>query len=312
MNRGDDKELYETNVLLVQELISAIGDAGSVPHVVFSSSIQRGLDNPYGRSKKAGEEIISGWADQRGASATMLEVPNVYGQACRPFYNSVVATFCYQLTHGETPEVHEDRQLELIYVGDLCERILDEIRSAHAGVRNVQVDGSESITVRELLSLLEGFKDHYFNRMTVPDLSVPLHAKLYRTFITYLEAEDLLQVPEAHEDGRGGLFEVVRQRSGGGQVFFSSTRPGVIRGNHYHTRKLEKFCIIKGSAVVRFRRIGDKEVREIRVDGGPAVVEIPVFCAHQIENTGEDDLLTLFWTSEIYEPGDPDTYFEEI
>lgn len=310
-NRGDD--VYESNIQIVKTLISALDESGSTPHVLFSSSTQSGLDNPYGRSKKAGEELLAKWAEAAGGSVTNMVIPNVYGPGCKPFYNSVVATFCHQLTHGETPHVEVDKEMELIYVSELVEAISGFINNApSSGVRVEQVKGTAKSTVSGLLEVLQSFREHYFNLHVVPELKDQFHADLYRTFITYMDDDDLAQRPTIHEDERGNLFEVVKQISGQVQVFVSSTKPGVVRGNHYHTRKLEKFCVLEGSGVIRLRSIGSDDVREIRIEDPPVFVEIPVFYTHNIENTGSADMLTLFWAGELFDPDDSDTYYMDV
>ena len=311
MNRGEDDQIYETNVSLVKILIEAMRDAGVGPHVVFSSSTQASQDNPYGRSKKDGTDMLRAWAEETGAPLSVFVIPNVFGDGCKPFYNSVVATFCHQLTHGETPKIINDSSMELIYINDLAEHVCTHLFETQKDLSEIVVKGTASIYVSELLALLESFRESYFVKRTVPDISDTFHANLYRVFVTYVDYDDLMYQPEVHSDDRGDLLEIVRNLSGG-QVFVSSTRPGVTRGNHYHTRKFEKFCILKGSAVIRLRKIGTDRVVEYVVDGRPAIVEIPIFRTHNIENTGGEDLLTLFWVNEIFDPGDSDTYFEEV
>jgi UDP-2-acetamido-2,6-beta-L-arabino-hexul-4-ose reductase len=146
----------------------------------------------------------------------------------------------------------------------------------------------------------------------VPDLSDPLDAALYTTFLTYIDLDHHCHRPRVHRDDRGQLFEVLRM-AGGGQIFFSTTKPGVIRGNHFHTRKIEWFCVLRGEAVIRVRRVGDERVREFRVSGdSPQFISIPALHTHQIENIGDDELLTMFWCNEIFQPADPDTFYENV
>ena len=312
MNRGDASEIEQTNLALIQTLVSAMERARVSPHVVFSSSIQNAEDNPYGRSKLAGENALRQWAARTGAPVTALVIPNVYGQGCRPFYNSVVATFCHLLTHGQTPEVHVDKAIELIYVRDLCEEVRATLLDPPAGYRAVRVEGTGHITVSALRDLIDSFRRHFFELKIVPDLSDPLHFNLYSVFVTHMEYADLVQRPVVHADARGELFEIIKLRKSAGQVFFSTTRPGIVRGNHYHTRKMERFCVMQGSAALRLRRVGTTDAVELTLDKAPVFVEIPIFHTHHIENTGDGDLHVLFWSNEIYDPEDADTYYLEV
>jgi UDP-2-acetamido-2,6-beta-L-arabino-hexul-4-ose reductase len=312
MNRGDPNEIYNTNVSLVNTLVSQMEYLNVTPHLIFSSSTQNVLDNPYGRSKKEGERIFEEWSRKNNAPVTVLTIPNVYGDGCRPHYNSAVATFCYELTHGGKPEIHEDKKLSLIYVNELTEIIWRKIINPPTGFENVKVKGGAEVKVSEILSSLENFKECYFQKRVVPAFKNKFEQNLYNVFVSYLNAPDYEQKPPISSDNRGMLFEIVKQEQCG-QIFYSTTKPGIVRGNHYHTRKMEKFCVVQGDAVIRLRRIGTDKIIEHRVSGcKPAVVEMPIFHTHNIENVGKGDLHTLFWTNELYDPDDSDTFYEKV
>jgi UDP-2-acetamido-2,6-beta-L-arabino-hexul-4-ose reductase len=312
MNRGDEHEIYETNAHLADRLIEALDASGTRPHVIFASSTQRERPNAYGRSKKYAEQRLRDWAARAGAPLTILVVPNVFGPGCRPYYNSVVATFCHQLAHGQQPVVIDDQQLELIWINDLVEAVGQIIRERRAGVHEARVAGSARLSVSQLLAKLQAMRESYFEENIVPDLADPFDASLYTTFLSYIELDDHCHRPQLHSDARGQLFEVLRM-AGGGQIFFSTTKPGVVRGNHFHSRKVEWFCVVRGEAMIRIRRVGEDRVREFRVCGAsPEFISIPALCTHQIENVGSEDLLTMFWCNEIFQPGDPDTFFEKV
>ncbi|MFH1746088.1 MAG: NAD-dependent epimerase/dehydratase family protein [Planctomycetota bacterium] len=312
MNRGEPDEIYQVNLELVNKLVSRMEAAAVRPHVIFSSSTQIDLDNPYGKSKQEGARRLRAWAEREQAPLSILIIPNVFGDSGRPYYNSVVATFCHQLTHGEQPQVTGDKTLDLIYVQELAEIVLVAIRQPPTGVAEVRVPATCQIEVSGILGLLERFKDYYFDKRIVPRFTNRFEENLYRTFLTYMPDADFAQHPTLHADDRGSLFEVVKQE-GAGQVFFSTTRPGITRGNHYHTRKLEKFCVVQGQALIRMRRIGGGHIKEYRVSGDqPAVVEMPIFHTHNITNIGDTDMLTLFWTNELFDPEDPDTFYEDV
>lgn len=312
MNRGDQTELYNVNVGLVKKLVDAMQQTNSTPHMIFSSSTQSKLDNPYGKSKKEGARILSHWANENNASLSILIIPNIYGGQGKPFYNSVVATFCHQLTHDLQPEIHADKEFGLIYINELVETIYKRISDSPKTVDSIEIPPTKFIMVSEILSMLNRFKEMYYDKMIVPNLQSGFEQNLYNTFLTYMENTDYEQFPVLHSDDRGNLFEVVKQEKGG-QVFFSTTKPGITRGNHYHTRKMEKFCVVKGKAVIRLRRIGTDEVIEYNVSGSkPASIDMPIFYTHSIENVGSEELLTLFWTNELFDKNDPDTFYENV
>lgn len=313
VNRGTDEEVEQTNGELAQKLTEACRSTDSTPHVVYSSTTKRADDSPYGRGKRQAERVLADWAADTRAAATTLVIPNIYGAGCRPFYNSVVATFCHQLTHGETPKVIGDASLDLLWVGDLAERIAAvALADTPAGSTTQNLEASAQAKVSELLTLLEGFRDSYFDRDVVPDITTPFRTTLYSTFLSHLELADHVHRPPVHTDARGGLCEVIKTDAGG-QVFFSTTEPGVTRGNHYHTRKCEWFCVVRGEATIRLRHIHEETVHEFRVSGErPEFLSIPVLHTHSIENHGDSELLTLFWTNELFDAGDPDTFYLDV
>jgi len=312
MNRGDQQEIEAANTSLAEKLVSALEDAGRTPHVIFSSSTQESADNPYGRSKRAAGEILAQWARRTGAPLTTLVIPNVYGAGCRPFYNSVVATFCHQLARHEQPQIHHDKEVEFIHVGELVDEIVRRIKQPTGVVEAVRINGTARLTVSRLLSTLQSFRDAYFDAGVVPELSDSTQRNLYTTFLSHVEPDNLRHQPPLHTDPRGSLVEVIKLAQGG-QVFFSTTKPGVVRGNHFHTRKIEWFCVLRGEAVIRLRRVGTNDVKEFHVSGEqPQFISIPVFHTHNIENVGDDELLTMFWCNEIFDQADADTYFERV
>jgi UDP-2-acetamido-2,6-beta-L-arabino-hexul-4-ose reductase len=266
VNRGDESSLYDTNVAIVRRLIDALEASSKKPHVIFASSTQRDRATPYGRSKKEGEDLLRGWAEKVGADLTILVIPNVYGPGCRPFYNSVVATFCHQLAHGLRPVVIDDQKIDFVWIHDLVDAMVVAARDHHFGTREIRIAATSSVTVSELLARLEAIHRSYFEAKIVPDLSNQFDANLYTTFLSHVELDDHCHRPQVHRDARGALFEILRL-AGGGQIFFSTTKPGVVRGNHFHSRKVEWFCVLRGEAAIRLRRVGDDHVREFRVSG---------------------------------------------
>ena len=313
LNRHNEPQvIYDTNIALVKKLISAIDNTGSKPHILFSSSTQEERDNVFGRSKRAGREMLTEWALKNGTLFTGMIIPNVSGPFGNPYYNSVVATFCHQLTHGEEPKIEVDAQLKIIFIGDLVGIIYDAIRS-RTGNSEFRVPHSTDIKVTEILEILIRFKKLYFDNGSIPDLDDPFERNLFNTFVCYMDIENHFPVKlKRSTDERGSFVETVRLNSGG-QVSFSTTKPGITRGNHFHTRKSERFAVIKGKALIQLRRIGTEKVLNFELDGNePAYVDMPIWYTHNITNVGNEDLYTIFWINEFFDPSDPDTFFEKV
>ncbi|MFK8280367.1 NAD-dependent epimerase/dehydratase family protein [Capnocytophaga canimorsus] len=313
MNRHESEQvIYETNVGLVDKLIAALERTGSKAHILISSSTQEERDNLYGKSKKEGREALVNWANTNGGKVTGLIIPNVFGAFGKPFYNSFIATFCYQLTHNQTPNVANDGEVKLIYVQELVAVILKEIRKGESKAQYF-VEPTAVKKVSEVLALLEEYKVKYFEKGEIPTLNTPFELNLFNTYRSYMDYATHFPVKfTQHTDPRGAFVEVVRLGIGG-QCSFSTTVPGITRGNHYHTRKIERFAVIKGKALIQLRKIGTDEVLDFYLDGNePAYVDMPIWYTHNIKNIGEEELYTIFWINEPYNPEDADTYFEEV
>ena len=313
MNRHNDPQvIYDTNIGLVEKLIQSLDQTKSKAHVLFSSSSQEERDNLYGKSKKEGRELMIDWAEKAGGKFTGMIIPNVFGPFGHPNYNSVVATFCHKLSHNETPTIEVDGELKLIYVGELVEAILSEIRKGKSNAELVIAHTSES-KVSQLLSLLECYKAAYQDKGIIPSINNTFELNLFNTFRCYMDIANHFPVKFVeHTDPRGSFVEIIRLGVGG-QVSFSTTVPSITRGNHYHTRKIERFAVIKGKALIQLRRIGTDEVLDFYLDGAePAYVDMPIWYTHNIKNIGEEVLYTNFWINEFYDPNDPDTYFENV
>ena len=322
MNRhGDPQVVYDTNISLVQQLIVACESAGAKPHILFSSSTQEERDNLYGKSKKEGRKLLEQWAMRNNARFTGLVIPNVFGPFGNPYYNSVVATFCHQLTHQEEPRIDSDGELNLIYVGELVEVILNEIKSHSDTQRRNSLQHYEikkiphtaTIRVSALLEKLTVYKEEYFKNGVIPNLDNAFNRNLFNTFVCYIDHKSFFPFTlKMSTDDRGSFVETVKLHSGG-QVSFSTTFRGITRGNHFHTRKAERFAVIRGKARIELRRIGTNELLSFELDGSrPSFVDMPVWHTHNITNTGEDDLYTIFWISEHYDEKDPDTFYEKV
>ena len=337
MNRHPDPQvIYETNITLVKKLIKACETTRSTPHILFSSSTQEERDNAYGKSKYEGRKLLEAWAKRNNATFTGLIIPNVFGPFGRPYYNSFIATFCHQLTHGEQPKIDVDSEVKLIYVGELVEEIWNQIDGTQMtqiesintdeeisenlpnqrhrrSVIRYQVPHTSENKVSSILALLKSYKEKYLEKAIIPDLTDPFERNLFNTFITYIDLKTFFPFKLIkHSDKRGNFVELIKLNSGG-QISFSTTKPGITRGNHFHTRKAERFAVIKGKAKIELRKIGTDEVLSFELDGqNPSFVDMPIWYTHNITNIGEEDLYTIFWINEHYNPEDGDTFYEPV
>ena len=313
MNRHNDPEvIYNTNIELVQKLIDSLERTSSKAHIIFSSSSQENLDNPYGKSKKEGRILLEKWASSNEGSITGLLIPNVFGPFGNPYYNSVVATFSHQVSHGELPEIENDVELKLIYVGELVSEILNTI-SQKKDELLYYVPHTSICKVSKLLFLIKKYKEIYQDKGEIPKLNSTFELNLFNTFRSYIDISNHFPVKlDQHKDPRGSFVEIIRLGIGG-QVSFSTTKPGITRGNHFHTRKIERFAVIKGKALIQLRKIGSDEVLDFHLNGDePAYVDMPIWYTHNIKNIGEEVLYTNFWINEPYNTEDPDTFFEDV
>ncbi len=308
MNRHEDQQvIYNTNVGLVKKLISACEQTGSTPWIVLSSSTQEVNDNLYGDSKKHGRELLEEWAKNNGAKTTGMIIPNVFGPFGKPFYNSVFATFCHQVIKGEQPTIIKDGDLKLIYVNELSEAFYNVILEGKTG-RQV-VNHCHEIKVSELLSKLNMYREVYLEKGNFPDLTNPTDLAMFNSFRCYIPTDYYPRPFTKHSDDRGSFVEIVRAGTTG-QSSFSTTVPGITRGNHFHTRKAERFAVIKGKARIDLRKIDTDQVISYEVNGeNPAYVDMPIWYTHNITNIGNEELLTIFWINEPYDPENADTYF---
>jgi UDP-2-acetamido-2,6-beta-L-arabino-hexul-4-ose reductase len=310
----EEREFTEGNVELTRELCDLLAASSRQTPLVLSSSIQAQIDNPYGRSKRAAEDVVLDYHRRTGAAVYVYRFPNVFGKWSRPNYNTVVATLCHNISH-DLPTQISDRAnpLRFVYVDDVVHELWAiASRSEHdPSTTRFELQPVYSITLGELHDLLISFRESR-RKMLVPDLSNSLTRYLYSTYVSFYDPDDLACPVDLKTDERGWLFELIKSPCAG-QIFVSRTRPGITRGNHYHDTKIEKFCVVQGEGVIRFRPILGHGVTEYRVDDRAIrVVDILPGYTHSIENTGSGDMLTLFWASEIFDQQRPDTYSSEV
>ena len=306
----DDAEFTRGNVDLTREVVGILRATGRPVPLLISSSIQADQDNPYGASKRQAEELVRAYGRETGAPVFVFRLPNVFGKWSRPHYNSVVATFCHNTARGLPLEVHDPgREVHLVHIDDVVDGFLAALRgepTRGAGGDPV-IPRTFTITLGDLAARIGGFPATRLTR-EVPDVGDELTRRLYAMYLSYLPEDRFAYDLETRRDPRGWLAEFLRG-PGLGQIFVSVTRPGIARGNHWHHTKAEKFLVVSGEAVIRFRQLGGTEVIEYPVSGAePRVVDIPTGYTHSITNTGSGDLITLFWASEPFDPGRPDTH----
>jgi len=319
MNRHDDPNvIYQTNLELVTKLITVCKEQQATPHIIFSSSSQEEKDNLYGKSKKEGKEKLAKWAAESDGKITSLTIPNVFGPFGKPNYNSVVATFCHKVANNEDPAIINDGEVGLIYINELVQIFIDVLKETahtHTLGKNsfeLKIAAVYSKKVSELLRLLRKFKKDYLKNGIFPNLEDPFEKALFNTFRCYVPESHYPVNYTQHTDNRGSFVEIVRTQTSG-QFSFSTTVPGITRGNHFHTRKAERFAVIQGKALIQLRKIGTDNIINYELNGEkPSYVDMPIWHTHNIKNIGDRELITLFWINEPYDPENADTYFEDV
>lgn len=315
INRPDDiKDFNVGNVDLTRKIVDILEKTGKKTPIVLTSSIQASLDNPYGISKKAAEDILIEYSQRNDTKIYIYRLPNVFGKWCRPNYNSAVATFCYNISHGiELFISDKNNEIELIYIDNVVSefaRLLSD-KDADNGKYYHFIEGAHKIALGELVKKLRSFKN-VRKTLIVPDLSDDFTRYLHATYLSYLDRNDFSYPLDTRVDERGSLAELIKSEHFG-QIFVSTTHKGVTRGNHYHNTKIEKFCVLKGKAVIKFRHIFEKEITSYFVSGDKIeVVDVPPGYTHSIENLGGEDMIVLFWANQIFDKENPETYFLEV
>ena len=316
VNRPDDPEEFEKgNVDLTRKICTFAAATTCRPHIIMASSIQARLDNAYGASKRRAEKELEKYSVEANSKVSIIRLKNVFGKWCRPDYNSVVATFCHNIACDKPIEIRDPAfELELVHVDDVVATILEELKSTdlkeHIVERGNEMPSAQ-ITLGELAGRIQEFHD-MDNSLLIPDLSDSFVQQLYSTFLSYVDPSKWDYGLQKREDNRGSLAEFVKA-DGFGQIFVSRTKPGITRGNHYHHVKTEKFLVLSGYGLIRLRHINDIKVIEYLVRGDEyRVVDIPPGYTHSIKNVGDSEMVTLFWANEIFDPNQPDTYFQNV
>ncbi len=303
-NRGDDSEISGTNIALAETLAKAVSDTADAPLVIYTNSTHIDRDTAYGTSKTEAAAIL-GEATDRFANVVL---PGIFGEHGKPYYNSVVSTFCDQLADGVELSVNDDAQLELLHAQDAADLLLDVATSAKTGVIRAPGKGISVVALAKRLTELHTS----YHRGVVPPIADHFDRSLFNTMRSYRFPSHYPAALEPRHDQRGHLVELVKADTGG-QMFFSTTKPGITRGNHYHRRKVERFVVVEGQANISLRRMFSDEVHSFDVDGSsPVAIDMPTMHTHNITNIGPGGLTTVFWSDEIFDPEAPDTYGEVV
>lgn len=315
VNRPQDVKEFQTgNIDFTEEVLALLKKHQRKIPFLLSSSTQAELDNPYGQSKRLAEEAVFAWAKETGGKALVYRLPNVFGKWCRPNYNSVVATFCHNIARDLPILINNpDYELNLVYIDDVAEEFLGAFNGSPHCADNgyCYVPRVFQATVGELAEILRAFRKSRETSI-LPNFEGEFLHYLYATYVSYLPEEEFGYTVEMKHDQRGWLAELIKSEQFG-QIFVSRTKPGITRGNHWHHTKVEKFIVIEGQAVIRFRQIEGEKVIEIPVSGDEIrIVDIPTGYTHSITNVGKTDVITLFWADEVFNPNKPDTYYLEV
>ena len=314
INRPKEEAEYQNgNVEFTRLLVDFLKDNPKSPMVIFSSSVQAGEENAYGKSKRQAEQILKQYTHERNTSVFIYRLPNVFGKWCKPDYNSVVSTFCHHIAHNEDIKIdREEASITLVYIDDILRSIIEQLVSRRAsGIVYQELPELYHLTVGELADIIKKFKD-FRNNLEIPDLSNLLEKKLYATYLSYLPENEFKFPLKMNKDQRGSFTEFLRSKEKG-QISINVTKPGITKGNHWHHTKTEKFLVVKGKALIRLRHMVTGKMIECSVsDADFEVVDIPVGYAHNITNVGQEDLVTVMWTNEMFDSENPDTYYEEV
>lgn len=314
VNRPETVEDFATgNTGVTESLCAALDRLGRAPKIVFTSSIQVERDNPYGKSKHGAEQALEAWAGRSGGEVVVHRLKNLFGKWGRPNYNAVTATFCHNVARDLPIQVSDlSVELDLTYVDDVVAAFVAELSAPRRpGYHVAPPLISYRVTLGELAETIQGFRASR-TTLRVPDFSQPLVRALYATYLSFVEPANQAYQLDIKADPRGSLAEFVKSPTFG-QIFVSRTRPGITRGNHFHHTKTEKFLVVEGEAMIRMRQIHGDAVTEFRVRGDEyRVVDIPPGYTHSIENVGSVELVTLFWSSEIFDPTRTDTFFNPV
>ncbi len=332
VNRPQNQEDFmKGNFGFASDLLNTLKKYNNKCPIMLSSSIQATLigryDGEYGRSKKAGEDLFFDYSKETGAKVLVYRFPNLFGKWCRPNYNSAVATFCNNVANDLPIQVNDrNTELELLYIDDLVAEMLDALENSehHAefdGINTVIKDDGKfcavpithKVTLGEIVDLLDSFKKQS-ETLIIPEIPNNSFAKkLYSTYLSYLPKDKVAIKLNKHEDDRGSFTELLKSEKVG-QVSVNVSKPGIMKGQHWHSSKWEFFIVVKGHALIEERKIGTDEVLKFDVTGeNPTAIHILPGYTHNIVNLSDtEELITIMWANEKFNPDKPDTFFEQV
>jgi len=313
VNRPENPADFMTgNFGFTSQLLEALKKHNNKAPILISSSIQAALDNPYGQSKKAGEDLMFTYSKETGSKVYVYRLPNVFGKWCRPNYNSAVATFCNNIAHNLPIQINDPNVLmNLVYVDDVVSSFIDKLNvesSFDLSNRFEEVSPVHTITLGQIVTLLNQFKDSR-STLQLPDMGDAFEKKLYSTYLSYLPDDQFKYALKMNVDERGSFTEFIKTNERG-QISVNISKPNITKGNHWHHTKNEKFLVVSGKGIIRFRKIDSEKIIEYFVSGEKLeVVDIPVGYTHNIENIGDTDMVTIMWVNEVFDKEKPDTYY---
>lgn len=314
VNRPENEEEFQRgNRDFTGKIVEMLKENQNHPTILYASSSQAQLDNPYGISKREGEEILLQHAKKTGGKVMIYRLPNVFGKWCRPNYNSVIATFCHNMTHGTEIVVNNtETVLQLVYIDDVIREFISALsHQEHTEGDFGYIPTVHRVKLGEVAHLLRSFEEQRSN-LEVPNLGDGFEKALYSTYLSYLPSGKFSYPLTMNVDERGSFTEIIRTKDRG-QFSVNISKPNITKGNHWHHTKNEKFVVVSGQGLIQFRKIGEEQVIEYRVTGEEMkVVDIPTGYTHNIINEGDTDLVTFMWCNECFDPENPDTFFEEV
>lgn len=307
VNRGSDTEVHEGNLEFSKQLSEALAECKNPPRTVyFTNSTQISNGTVYGDAKKQASEILRKTCDELGLSFIDVLIPNVFGEHGRPFYNSVTATFCHLIANNEIPKIILNKELTMVHAQDVADYLLGQ-----ASTKKFE-STFQLIEVAQLRDEVVDLSEHYLSG-EIPDISNYFTKNLLNTYRSYLSTERIAFEHNRHEDDRGSFFEIIKVLGGEGQTSFSTTVPGISRGDHFHRRKIERFTVLSGEATISMRKMFTNEVISFKVSGDePTSIDMPTLWTHNISNNGTTTLFTSFWINEVFDPTAPDTFLEKV
>jgi len=314
VNRPKEQaEFMAGNFGFTSTLLDTLKKYGNRCPVMISSSTQAALDNPYGKSKKAGEDLMFAYGKETGAKVLVYRLPNVFGKWCRPNYNSAVATFCHNIAN-DLPITVNDRNavMNLVYIDDVVDEMMNALNGNESKAGDFcEVSTVHTVTLGDIVDLIESFRDSR-KTLAVANMANMFEKKLYSTYLSYLPADKFAYPLKMNVDDRGSFTEIIRTLDRG-QFSVNITKPGITKGNHWHNTKNEKFLVVSGNGLICLRKVFTEEIIEYCISGEKMeIIDIPTGYTHNIKNIGDTDLITFMWANEAFNPEKPDTYFLEV